>query len=700
VLQSLEPDQAAQTILFLPLGGKTFGDAPFQIGAATTSGLLVTFTSTTPAVCSARTDNFAISGKDMTLGTVTILSGGVCIVAADQAGNASFKPAVQVLQSFTVAKANQTIAFTAPASKSTSDPPFSVSATSTSGLGVTFSSLTTGVCTVSGNTVTLVSAGTCTIAANQAGNASYNAAAQVTRNISVGTSCSALSPASGQLPAGFVGTPYNQTFALDGGVSPITFSVNGALPGGLSFTNGALSGTPTVRGAFSMTVTGADANSCQISKTYAIAISAERRLVVGAGAGGGGSTRAFTLGSASPVLTTNSGSTFNGGASVAEADVDGNGVADVITGAGPGGGPSVTVFDGTSAAARLTFMAFAPAFSGGVEVAAGDITGDGQPEILAVQGCASTSTPIVRAFDGRTGAMVREYAVSASVAGCGLHVAAGDVNGDGVADVVVGSAGFGPAFVQVIDGSTGTAIRESFPYSNAYMGGVFVAAGDVNGDGFADIVTGAGPGGTPHVRVFDGTTGNQIPGTLGSFLAYPAAFAGGVRVAAGDVNGDGRAEVITGAGPGGGPHVRVFDGATTSELLSFFAFDPTFTGGVFVAAPVSSARMSIDIAARTTGTQMRIAGWALREIAANTNGNDAIHVWAVPVTTGVPIFVGAAPERTPRSDVASVFGGEFLMSGFDFTGTLAAGTYDLVVYARNTRTQKFDQTRVVRIVVP
>jgi hypothetical protein len=143
---------------------------------------------------------------------------------------------------------------------------------------------------------------------------------------------------------------------------------------------------------------------------------------------------------------------------------------------------------------------------------------------------------------------------------------------------VIGAGPGGGPHVRLIDRATGLPVRDFFAYNPAFTGGVHVALGDVNGDGIPDVVTGAGPGGGAHVRVFDGVTGAE----LHSFLAYPLGFTGGVFVATMDVNGDGKADIITGAGPGGGPHVRVFDGATGAEIQSYFAFSPGFTGGVFV----------------------------------------------------------------------------------------------------------------------
>src|SRR5207248_6364286 len=114
----------------------------------------------------------------------------------------------------------------------------------------------------------------------------------------------------------------------------------------------------------------------------------------------------------------------------------------------------------------------------------------------------------------------------------------------------------------------------------AFTGGVYVAAADVNNDGYADVVTGAGPGGGPDVSVFDGKTGRRIY----EFYAQAPNFTGGVPVAAGDVNGDGFSDIIAGAGKGGAPSVQVFSDKNLAKLMSFFAYTRTFAGGVNVGA--------------------------------------------------------------------------------------------------------------------
>jgi hypothetical protein len=187
----------AQTITFTNPGVKTLGTAPFALVATGgASGSAVTFTSQTTGVCT-------VSGS-----MVTLVAAGTCAIAANQAGNANYAAASQVLQSFAVnSLISQTISFTNPGAKTMGAAPFALSATGgASGNSVTFTSQTISVCTVSGSTITLVAVGTCTIAANQAGNASYAAAPQVTQSITVSAA-----------PPAFAAGPYDGIYQWDDG---------------------------------------------------------------------------------------------------------------------------------------------------------------------------------------------------------------------------------------------------------------------------------------------------------------------------------------------------------------------------------------------------------------------------------------------------------------------------------------------------
>ena len=126
-----------------------------------------------------------------------------------------------------------------------------------------------------------------------------------------------------------------------------------------------------------------------------------------------------------------------------------------------------------------------------------------------------------------------------------------------------------------------------------------VAAGDVNGDGAFDIITGAGPGGGPHVKAFalNFIDGLATPQEVASFYAYDSSFRGGVSVASGNIDGLGADEIITGAGAGGGPHVKAFSRATDgtlSTVSSFMAYDPSFRGGVEVGSMISSSNLAVS----------------------------------------------------------------------------------------------------------
>jgi hypothetical protein len=280
---------------------------------------------------------------------------------------------------------------------------------------------------------------------------------------------------------------------------------------------------------------------------------------------------------------------FNGGVRVAMGDINGDGTPDIIVAAGRGAGPHVRIFDSTTGqqigGPLGSFYAYHPNFSGGVFVASGDIDGDGRADLITAAGAGGG--PHVRVFSGATGAEIRGFYAYAPDFSGGVSVAVGDVDGNGRADIITGAgAGAGP-HVRVFSGNNNAELRSFYAYSPFFPGGVFVGAGDVNADGRADIITGAGAGGGPHVRVFSGQNLVELTG----YYAYDPLFSGGVRVAGFDLDGDGRADVVTSPGSGMQSQVRILSGANSSQLNSFLAYSPQVASGVFVAGQRSTVAL-------------------------------------------------------------------------------------------------------------
>ena len=248
-----------------------------------------------------------------------------------------------------------------------------------------------------------------------------------------------------------------------------------------------------------------------------------------------------------------------------------------ITGPGANGGGVVKVFN-SDGSLRLTMSPYGPGYKGSIRVAQGDVNGDGVADLITAPG--PGAPPHVMAFDGVTlGQITSYYAFAPQYLG-GVNLATGDLDCDGRDEVIAAAGPGAPPNVVLFQGATGLTLYSFYAYAPQYLGGVMVAAGDVTGDGYADVVTASGPGVAPHVVVFQGYTARVVS----SFYAYSPKFMGGLTLAASDLNADGQAEVITGAGPGGGPHVVVIDGNTGATLRSFYAFDPSFSGGMAVAA--------------------------------------------------------------------------------------------------------------------
>jgi len=261
-------------------------------------------------------------------------------------------------------------------------------------------------------------------------------------------------------------------------------------------------------------------------------------------------------------------------------------------GADAGSSPRVLKInpDGTLAG---DFLAFEPDFAGGVRVATADMNGDGIPDQIAGSGPGRVAE--VRVFDGKTGQPFKSISPFESFTG-GVFVSTGDLNGDGKPDLVITPDQGGGPRVEIFRGGDGDQIANFFGIDDPnFRGGARAGLGDIDGDGFADLVISAGFGGGPRLSIYEGAALAQgrFVHPVPDFFLFEPALRNGAYVQVGDLNGDGLADVIGGAGPGGAPRVFVLSGrellnggiatALNAPIANFFAGNTANRGGVRVA---------------------------------------------------------------------------------------------------------------------
>ncbi len=286
-----------------------------------------------------------------------------------------------------------------------------------------------------------------------------------------------------------------------------------------------------------------------------------------------------------------------------------------LVGADVNGPPTVKVFDTSTNALLRTMPVFEPSFTGGVRVAAGDVNGDGVEDIVAATG--PGGAPRVRVFDGVTFAPILDFLAFEETFTGGVFASVGDLNGDGKTELVLSADVGGGPRVRVLNATTGAAIADFFGIADEnFRGGARTAIGDVNGDGAPDLLVAAGVGGGPRVAGYDGQSLANGPTRLfADFFAFDPGLRDGVFLGAGRMNSDLFADLVIGAGSGGGPRVLVLSGRELTEsngrvpLADFFSGDEAGRAGIRVAVKSVSGNSQDSLVTadgRGIGTRVRL----------------------------------------------------------------------------------------------
>lgn len=310
------------------------------------------------------------------------------------------------------------------------------------------------------------------------------------------------------------------------------------------------------------------------------------RIITAPGPGGGPHVRAFSTGG-SVDTTTNFfayGADFHGGLYLGTGDIDNDGQDEIITGPAAGGGPQLRVFERDGTQRGIQFFPFHQDFHGGMTVDGGDVDGDGKDEIGVCQASQGQAwCKVYRYNDEKT--ILAEWNVFGAPE-VGASIAFGDVDLDGKEEVIIGAGPGGGPHVRVYDIGTsaisgpnqGATLKsiQFFAFHPLNRSGIYVSAADTDGDGKVEIAASQRTGDEAWVKVYRYNNDKTV---LGNFRAYPQGVYSGAFIDMGDIDNDGRAEIVTGPGNTGGPQVRAFEVDGTPLSTNFFAYDAGFRGG-------------------------------------------------------------------------------------------------------------------------
>lgn len=212
--------------------------------------------------------------------------------------------------------------------------------------------------------------------------------------------------------------------------------------------------------------------------------------------------------------------------------------------------------------------------SRGAYVATGDLGGDGIDEIIVSSG--KGSEPRIYLFR-QDGSKIGSFLAYGKTFHGGVNVASGDVDGDGLDDVITAPMGGGGPQVRIFD-RYGAEKGYLWPYEKTFRGGVSLTTANTDGVTGDELVVGRQSAGNSEIRVYE--KGKNI---AYSFMAFAPAFRGGVNVSGADIDGDGIDEIVAAPASSGGPQIRIFQ-SEGKVISSKFIYENSFRGGLRVSA--------------------------------------------------------------------------------------------------------------------